>query len=109
MNDKQRTMLKSIEHTPRLPRYFTEGMNQLTAPNVADLYLKRLVEQGFIEFIDGMYHITAIGKEELAIEPVKSPQYGNASMKTQYFPPSWQFARPGAGDALLIQSRGQAC
>jgi hypothetical protein len=110
LNERQRNMLRALEHSPRDPKWFTHG-DSPCAPHVVVTYLDYFEEHGLIEQGERVCTITDKGRDLLAAEAAQSPVVATSrthcgAAMPNWTPPKWEAARRGADDHKQHRSKG---
>lgn len=111
MNEDLTHMLVAIAQSPRTINHFTHGKLAIALHgSTVEMRLARLIDDGYVYEVNGVYSITFIGREKLdkryvaAIRamPDKSIYHiGDGEFGERYY-------RPGS-DHSHIKSKGQSC
>jgi hypothetical protein len=107
--EQKHKILRTLAHSPKHLRYFTEGEHGVMAvsPRHMERFIDELELEGMLVRCPKQLRITEAGKEEIAkptsiASPVKVCA---ASTKEPYVPPKWN-VRAGADQNLQYRSRG---
>lgn len=112
LTDRQLTMLRSIQHTPRPERSFTNGFLGVH-PSVSICDLAALEDRAFVESsASGVYSITQAGEFQLANQPGITPAQSFGPLSTTGTYESEISKVPARGEGALaayrLPSRGFA-